>query len=209
MRFMARLGAEAGAAAALGPGVGIVKNEGLLEHVFFVIDFGSVNKQVALGIDYHFHPVRLKHFVVGRRFVGDVKMIVEPAASAALNGDAKAGTLWHLILLKDQPYLVGGPFCKRHSHFSLLCYVLLLARFFVFQSVMAAFTASSASTEQCTFTGGSASSLAMSVFFNSSACSTFLPLSHSVASELAAIAEPHPKVLNLASTIVPSSATRI
>ena len=38
---------------------------------------------------------------------------------------------------------------------------------------------------------------------------TFLSLIHSVAKELDAIADPHPKVLNFASTIFPSSSTFI
>src|SRR5215467_7213180 len=58
--------------------------------------------------------------------------------------------------------------------------------------------ASSASTEQWIFTGGSESSRTMSVFLIASASSTVLPLTHSVASEELAIAEPQPNVLNLA-----------
>ena len=50
--------------------------------------------------------------------------------------------------------------------------------------------ASSARTEQWIFTGGSARCLAMSVFLIVSASSTVLPLTHSVTSELDAIAEP-------------------
>lgn len=61
--------------------------------------------------------------------------------------------------------------------------------------------------EQCSFTGGNDNSLAISVFFNFWASSTVLPLTHSVAKELEAIADPQPKVLNLASTIFPLSST--
>ena len=61
--------------------------------------------------------------------------------------------------------------------------------------------ASSASTEQWIFTGGSASSFTMSVFLMARASSTVLPLTHSVASDDEAIAEPQPKVLNLASSM--------
>ena len=50
--------------------------------------------------------------------------------------------------------------------------------------------ASSARIEQWIFTGGSASSFAMWVFLISSASSSVLPLTHSVTSELDAIAEP-------------------
>uniref|UniRef100_A0A6B0U989 Putative secreted protein n=1 Tax=Ixodes ricinus TaxID=34613 RepID=A0A6B0U989_IXORI len=49
----------------------------------------------------------------------------------------------------------------------------------------------------------------MSVFFMVMASFTFLPLIHSVARELDAIAEPQPKVLNFASTIFPCSSTLI
>jgi len=49
----------------------------------------------------------------------------------------------------------------------------------------------------------------MSVLRSWPASSTRRPLSHSVASELAAMAEPHPNALNLASTIRPSSSTSI
>jgi hypothetical protein len=70
---------------------------------------------------------------------------------------------------------------------------------------MALLIASSASTEQWIFTGGRLSSSAMSVFLIVSASSTVLPLSHSVASDELAIAEPQPKVLNFASSMTPSS----
>jgi hypothetical protein len=81
---------------------------------------------------------------------------------------------------------------------------------------------------QCSLTGGSFKCEAMSVFLIERHSSIDLPLIHSVATELhshlltasrqhtqitptylAAMADPHPKVLNLASSIVPSSATRI
>ena len=65
--------------------------------------------------------------------------------------------------------------------------------------------ASSASTEQWIFTGGSASSSAMSLFLIVPASSILRPLSHSVARLDEAIAEPQPKVLNLASVMTPSS----
>ena len=65
--------------------------------------------------------------------------------------------------------------------------------------------ASSASTEQWIFTGGSASSLAICVFLMVSASSTDLPFTHSVTSEDEAMADPQPNVLNLASSILPSS----
>jgi arginine exporter protein ArgO len=52
--------------------------------------------------------------------------------------------------------------------------------------------ASSARIEQWIFTGGSASSSAIWVFLMASASSSVLPLTHSVTSELDAIAEPQP-----------------
>jgi hypothetical protein len=52
--------------------------------------------------------------------------------------------------------------------------------------------ASSARIEQWIFTGGSASSSAMAVFLIVSASSSVLPLTHSVTSELDAMAEPQP-----------------
>ena len=45
----------------------------------------------------------------------------------------------------------------------------------------------------------------MCVFLMVSASSTVLPFTHSVTSELEAMAEPQPNVLNLASAMVPSS----
>src|SRR5205814_1103825 len=78
------------------------------------------------------------------------------------------------------------------------------ARFF-FQSAMAALIASSASTEQWILTGGSDSSWAICVFLMVIASSTDLPFTHSVTSELEAMADPQPNVLNLASWILPSS----
>ena len=60
-----------------------------------------------------------------------------------------------------------------------------------------AIIASSARTEQCIFTGGKASSSAISVFLMSEASVKVLPFTHSVKSELEAMAEPQPYVLNL------------
>ncbi|TMW52078.1 hypothetical protein DOY81_002858, partial [Sarcophaga bullata] len=76
-------------------------------------------------------------------------------------------------------------------------------------SARAALIASSANMEQCNLTGGKRNSLAMSVFFNLPASSMVLPFTHSVAKELLAMAEPQPKVLNLASIILPFSSTLI
>ena len=60
--------------------------------------------------------------------------------------------------------------------------------------------ASSASSEQCTFTGGSPSKASMTALFvTSSASCTVLPFTSTVAIELVAIAAPQPKVLNFAS----------
>lgn len=63
--------------------------------------------------------------------------------------------------------------------------------------------------EQCNFTGGNDNSLAISVFFSVPASSIDFPLTHSVANELDAIAEPQPNVLNFASIILPLSSTLI
>src|SRR5450759_2455038 len=73
----------------------------------------------------------------------------------------------------------------------------LCCPFFFFQSPMAARMASSASTEQWIFTGGSDNSFTMAVFRIVSASSTVLPFTHSVAREDDVIAEPQPNVLNL------------
>jgi hypothetical protein len=62
----------------------------------------------------------------------------------------------------------------------------------LFKSAIADLIASSAKTEQCILTGGSANSSAIAEFLISDAWSNVLPLSHSVTSELEAIAEPHP-----------------
>ena len=67
---------------------------------------------------------------------------------------------------------------------------------------MAALMASSARTEQWILTGGKASSSTIWVFLIDRASSTVLPFSHSVANEDEAIADPHPNVLNLLSTMV-------
>ena len=77
----------------------------------------------------------------------------------------------------------------------------LAASCFFFQSPIAARMASSASTEQWIFTGGSESSFTMSMFLMERASSTVLPFTHSVASEEEAMAEPQPNVLNLASSM--------
>ena len=68
--------------------------------------------------------------------------------------------------------------------------------------------ASSANIEQWSFTGGNFKYFAMSEFFIFRASSMSIPLITSVAYELDAIAEPHPKVLKTALSIVfPSSLT--
>eukprot|EP00553_Chaetoceros_curvisetus_P015354 CAMPEP_0204651452 /NCGR_PEP_ID=MMETSP0718-20130828/13343_1 /ASSEMBLY_ACC=CAM_ASM_000674 /TAXON_ID=230516 /ORGANISM="Chaetoceros curvisetus" /LENGTH=64 /DNA_ID=CAMNT_0051675207 /DNA_START=183 /DNA_END=377 /DNA_ORIENTATION=+ len=63
--------------------------------------------------------------------------------------------------------------------------------------------------EQWSFTGGNFKCPAISEFLMASTSSTVLPLTHSVATEEEAMADPHPKVLNLDSTIFPSSSTLI
>ena len=63
--------------------------------------------------------------------------------------------------------------------------------------------ASSASIEQCNFTGGNFKCAAMLLFFTASTLSTLFPLTHSVNTELDAMSDPQPKVLNLDSTIFP------
>ena len=70
---------------------------------------------------------------------------------------------------------------------------------------MAAFIASSAKTEQCIFTGGRDSSFAISTLDISSATSIGCPFTSVVIKELEAIAEPQPKVLNFASSMIPES----
>lgn len=60
---------------------------------------------------------------------------------------------------------------------------------------------------QCSLTGGSLRCPAISVFLIFKLSSTERPLSHSVATLLDAIADPHPKVLNLDSVITPFSST--
>jgi hypothetical protein len=74
---------------------------------------------------------------------------------------------------------------------------------------MALLMASSASTEQWILTGGRLSSSTILVFLMAIAWSRVIPLIHSVASEDEAMAEPQPKVLNLASSMTPCSLTLI
>ena len=57
----------------------------------------------------------------------------------------------------------------------------LSAACFSWKSLTAALTASSASIEQCSFTGGSFKCFAMSLFLMLPHSSSVLPLSHSVA----------------------------
>ena len=74
---------------------------------------------------------------------------------------------------------------------------------------MAPLMASSASTEQWILTGGRLSSSTICVFLTVMAWSTVMPLIHSVASDDEAMAEPQPKVLNLASSMTPAWLTLI
>lgn len=80
---------------------------------------------------------------------------------------------------------------------------------FTFQSATAALIASSASILQWSFTGGSLRWAAISAFWIARISSTVFPFTHSVATEELAIAEPHPKVLNFDSVIIPFSSTLI
>ena len=58
------------------------------------------------------------------------------------------------------------------------------------------------------FTGGRQSSFAISVFFTCPAWSIDIPFTLSVMYELEAMAEPHPKVLNLTSLMMPGERQR-
>lgn len=74
-------------------------------------------------------------------------------------------------------------------------------------SLTAALMASSASMLQCSLTGGRLRCLAMSRFLMVITSSMLLPLTHSVATLLLAMAEPHPKVLKQESVMLPLSST--
>ena len=67
---------------------------------------------------------------------------------------------------------------------------------------MAALIASSANILQWSFTGGNFKCVAMSLFLICVASSVVFPFTHSVANEEEAIAEPQPKVLKQASTML-------
>ena len=67
--------------------------------------------------------------------------------------------------------------------------------------------ASSASIEQCNFTGGRDKCFAICLFCMVWASSMFFPFNHTVANDDDAIADPQPNVLNLLSTIFPFSST--
>ena len=82
-----------------------------------------------------------------------------------------------------------------------------LAARLALMSLTAALMASSASMEQCSFTGGRARCLAMSEFLMVTTSSSVRPLTHSVATDDDAMADPHPNVLKHESTMLPSSST--
>src|SRR5215831_4720370 len=115
------------------------------------------------------------------------------------------GRGWHTHRAANRE-LRGRSVPRVRSRRAAICYFASAATgvtlcCFFFQSPMAARIASSASTEQWILTGGSESSFTISVFLICRASSTVLPFTHSVASEDDAIAEPQPKVLNLASSM--------
>lgn len=95
------------------------------------------------------------------------------------------------------------------DEFILIALLPICVDLFFLKSFTALLIASSANMEQCSFTGGKQSSLAMSVFFMAVASSKLFPFIHSVARLEEAMAEPHPKVLNLTSSIMPASLTSI
>jgi hypothetical protein len=80
---------------------------------------------------------------------------------------------------------------------------------FNFQSDTAALMASSASMLQCNLTGGSFKWAAMSEFLIDITSSTVLPLTHSVTTELLAMALPQPNVLNFDSMMRPVSSSTL
>src|SRR6202166_4853812 len=104
--------------------------------------------------------------------------------------------------LRTEALTLPIPFPRKYGTY---CATAALTGFtlscFFFQSPIAARIASSASTAQWILTGGSDSSFTMSMFLMARASSTVLPLTHSVAKDDDAIAEPQPNVLNLASSI--------
>lgn len=75
-------------------------------------------------------------------------------------------------------------------------------------SLTAALIASSASMEQCSLTGGSERCFAISAFLIVPTSSSDRPLTHSVATDDDAMAEPQPNVLKQESTMLPSASTR-
>ena len=80
------------------------------------------------------------------------------------------------------------------GHYATSAAAALLLALFSSQSLTADLMASSASIEQCSLTGGSESSRAMSVFLTAEASHTLIPFIFSVTSEDEAMAEPHPCV---------------
>src|SRR3954453_7738628 len=121
-----------------------------------------------------------------------------PFAGAAFTGSAVI-----IVIVSNRTQIRRGAACYASS----LTYALAStgtgvdADCFFFQSPIAARIASSARTEQWILTGGSESSFTISVFLIARASSMVLPLTHSVASEDDAMADPQPNVLNFASSM--------
>src|SRR5712692_2126187 len=213
-----RLGSnrEGLAAAALAALLRVQELEALLLEGVDEVERGAVQVEQALGVDVDLRPGFLEDAVLGARLVAELDHVRQARAAASLDAQPDAAlrtrlrALGHLLadLLRGLGGQVDGGLAHAYSALRSWGWATAgscsAARFF-FQSAMAALMASSASTEQWIFTGGSDSSCAICVFLMVSASSTDLPFTHSVTSELEAIAEPQPKVLNLASWILPSS----
>src|SRR5258708_2365518 len=128
--------------------------------------------------------------------------LLKPQQIDDVNGTTKVVPFpvpWPSALRFGQAAPYSGP--ERRDYCATAVCTGFEASCFFFQSPIAARIASSASTEQWIFTGGSESSFTMSMFLMARASSTVLPLTHSVAREDDAMAEPQPNVLNLASSI--------
>jgi len=135
-----------------------------------------------------------------------IATIICRTGAAPYNGGGAGNSEWYLMpnamtSQRDYHSLPSHPFIHATCSF--------LASLFAFQSFTAARIASSANIEQCNFTGGNFKCAAISVFLMERTSSTCLPLTHSVATDEEAMAEPQPKVLNFDSWMLPSLSTLI
>src|SRR6185503_19961334 len=185
--FCNPLDVEALAAPAFILHLGVAELEALVQSLARVVELGAVDVRQALRVDQHLDAVALELHVVRVGLVDELELVGHSGAARGTHPHAQAHPL--AALGEEVLDVVCRFFGERHCHQAT--FFSSTERFFLY-SATAALMAHSARIEPWIFTGGSERSSAIWVFLMVAASSRVLPLTHSVTSELEAMAEPQP-----------------